>query len=267
MTQQELVAPAAEATNTQPAPNAVPETVCALCQQLAVLKSSHIIPNSYFKQMKQGGKLVRFDLQEHTAVTTGQDSWQEKLLCEPCEGRFSKLETRWIGKLRKADSLFAAGPYVVNFPDFEFDSFKTFLLSILWRAAVSSHERLSEVMLTPHDREQLRAALLGGSTAQLKEWSIEIRKIIDRLGILELEPLILAPMNRSEPGQLVYRFVFGGYLVDFKFRPKTVGRSALRDVSVFQLQSIAMADVPEVMHVGLIAIDKGNRGLDRRVKQ
>jgi hypothetical protein len=198
-----------------------------------VLKSSHIIPNSYFKQMKQGGKLVRFDLQEHTAVTTGQDSWQESL----------------------------------NLPEFEFDSFKTFLLSILWRASVSTHERFSEVMLTSHDREQLRAALLGGSTAALKEWSIEIRKIVDRRGTLELEPLILAPMNRSEPGQLAYRFVFGGYLIDFKFRPKTVGRGMLLDASAFHLQSIAMIDVPEVMHAGVIAIDKGNRGLDRRVKR
>lgn len=260
-------APALVPVAAVPMVPAEPETSCALCQQRALLKSSHIIPNSYFKQMKEGGKLVRFDWQPNTAVITAQDSWQEHLLCESCEGQFSKLEARWIGNLRKADASFAAGIPVVNLPDFDFDSFKTFLLSILWRAAISTHERLSDIMLTAHDREELRSALHRGSTAVLDDWSIEIHKIVDKQKILELEYFMLAPMNRSERGQLAYRFIFGGYLIDFKFRPKAVGRGVLRDAPGLPLQSIAMTDVPEVMHAGVIAIDKDRRGLDRRIKK
>jgi hypothetical protein len=248
-----------------PEPARTPTTVCALCKTPSILKSSHIIPNAYFKQMKdKTGKLVSFDMEEDTPVVTAQDSWQEYLLCEKCEGKLSTLETKWIRNLRKADVLFAKGHRVVELPDFDYDSFRTFLLSILWRASVTSHEKFADIMLTAHDQEELRLAILAGSTTALGDWAVHIHKIVDRRGLLNFDQMMRQPEMVQALGAVFYRFIFGGYMFDFLLHKQSRGATLLSDGATFPLQSINMTEIAEVMLTGRKAVDKSKRGLDRR---
>ena len=256
----------AQARDAATATASLATTICALCRAPAVLQKSHIIADAYFRAMKdKNGKLVRFDTYRDTAVMTGQDSWKEYMLCQPCEAQFSRLENRWIAAFDQADREFANGLRTVELQSFDYDSLNTYLLSILWRAAVASHERFAQVMLTRPDQEVLRSLLLAGSTAALEDWSIHIRKIVDRRGILCFDHMMRAPKCISIPGAVVgFSFIFGGYMVDFVLHKETVGRTRLRPGPSFTLQSSDMTEVEEIMALGRVAIDKTNRGLDKR---
>jgi hypothetical protein len=244
-----------------------PTGTCKLCEQQAVLKKSHIIPNAYFKKMKnKEGKLVSFDMELDTNVDLSQDSWYETLLCGECEGRFSVLETKWIGRLRHVNQAFMEGAKQVKLPEFEYDSFRRFLLSILWRASVSTQVPFRSVDLTATEGEQLRAALLAGSTISVTKWAILIRKVQDTVQSLELEQLLMQPTKLSAAGTNRYRFIFGGFVVDFFDQPMTTLEGLVLATATLPIYSIEMTEVPEIMLAGVMAIHKNNRGLtDKRI--
>ncbi len=247
-----------------PTAAATPTSVCALCRCAGELKKSHIIPNSFFKVMKKDGKLVRFDFDEGSAVRLSIESWWEHLLCADCEERFSALETRWVPRLRHAGEALAQGRESVEIADFDYQSLRSFLLSILWRAAVSSLEAFEQILLTRLDQEQLRAALLSGSTSSVEDWSIRLARIVDSRNVLAMDQLALQPVRNAEMNAMGFRFIFGGFVIDFFLEKGLRSKNFMRPGSAHQLNSVAMTDVPQVMAAGVIAIDKNKRGLDKR---
>jgi hypothetical protein len=241
---------------------ATPSTRCALCQRNAVLKKSHIIPNAYFRSMKNDeGKLVSFQLEPDAEVRLTQDSWYENLLCGDCEGQFSALEKRWIERMRLVHQAYANGGSDIELPDFEYDSFRTFLLSIFWRPSVSSLTPFETVRLSADENEELRAALHAGSTKAVTKWHILFRKVIDREHGLELDQLLIRPTGTVAGATTRHRFIFGGFVIDFFNVTMTTPDSLVRDASTFVVRSIAMTDVDEIMYAGVSAIDKNERGL------
>ncbi len=251
-----------------PPPRASPPP-CALCQNVRELKKSHIVPNAYFRSMKNvEGKLVSFQLEPDARVRLTQDSWYERLLCETCEGRFSALETRWIARMRSVNQAITEGAPVVELPDFDYDSFRTFLLSILWRSSVSTLDPFESVKLSTTDNEALRLALLAGSTRAVGKWHILLRAIVDTQRVLQFEQFLLKPTGTAAGSTIRFRYIFGGFVVDFFNEKMTTPDSLVRDEATFKVFPIAMTDVDEIMYAGVWAIDKDRRGLtDARIKR
>lgn len=214
------------------------------------------------------GKLVSFQLEPDARVRLSQDSWQEKLLCEECEGLFSRLETRWIARMRTLNETLTVDVKAAELTDYDYDSFRTFLLSILWRSSVCTLEAFAAVNLSDADSEELRVALLAGTTRTVTKWHILVRKIVDRREMLQLEQLLMQPTGTSVGSTVRYRYIFGGFVIDFFNEKMTTPNSLLREAAVFEVFPIAMTDVPEIMAAGIWAIDKDRRGLaDKRIKR
>jgi len=106
---------------------------CALCNQVKELQMSHIIPNfvgKYLKATSGTGYLV--DIVNPN--TRRQDSHKIPLLCEDCEGLFSRYE-----------SYFAEGvfhPFFKNgISTFDYDdNLKKFIISLSWRILKVSYD-------------------------------------------------------------------------------------------------------------------------------
>jgi hypothetical protein len=248
----------------QPTAAAAPTSECALCRTTGELKRSHIIPNSFFKAMKKDGKLVRFDFDEQSPVRLSIESWWEYLLCAECEARLSVLETKWVPKLRQAGEALVQARKSSQIVDFDYPSLRSYLLSILWRAAASRLKAFEHVLLTRFDQEQLRAALLSGSTASTEDWSIRIARIVDSRNVLRMDQLALQPVRNAEMNSMGFRFIFGGLVIDFFLKRGLRSKNFIRPGSVHQLNSVPMTEVPQVMAAGVVAIDKNKRGLDKR---
>ena len=136
--------------------------VCKLCLQQKQLCNSHIIPEFFYKPLYD--HLHRFvALAEDPAQNNRfhQKGIQEKSLCVDCEALLCKYEK--YAKEVLYDGLHARHddqPEAFVFQNLNYDQFKLFELSILWRAGISSLPDFDEVTLGPH-AERIRSMLLN----------------------------------------------------------------------------------------------------------
>ena len=250
-----------------------PIAPCALCTETKELCRSHIIPDSYFRKMKQqsNGLLVEFDTDPETYVERGIDSWWEYLLCKDCEKKCETLETRWIPRLRKAGKKFTSVDQLVPLADFEYHSFRRFMLSVLWRSSVSKQPEFGAVRLTPPAAELLRALVYEEKDAPPENvLATRVRKIFDATGEMSaasFEHMVMAPRPNTERGFHETRLLFAGYIIDLAMAELNAeqmqARGYVLDRPTFDIPAIAMVDITELMHVGVHMLAKKESGMTR----
>ncbi|WP_211475057.1 hypothetical protein [Collimonas humicola] len=244
--------------------------ICALCQTPNPLCESHIIPNAYFRKMKQerSGKLVTFDNAMHTPIGLTNESWSEPMLCKTCEGIFSRLEQRNIQSLRKtAKNIQGNSDHGTLLYSYDYKSLNHFLVSILWRAAVSKQIPFSEVALEPKVIEEIRVQLLNGMTPVHKNIHCQIKKIKDgtkRILTSRYEGVALSPSAEKLGRCTMYTFIFAGYLIRY-FHPSipfSFSRQQGFVKNEFQLfvPTIEMKNIPELMNPLTAAYGKAITG-------
>ena len=132
---------------------------CRLCQQSSDLCESHIIPEFLYKTMYSKEKHQFIQLSGPPKVRKWQKGFKEKLLCRECEDKLNKCETyaarvlfggTEIGLERMQDAIIVR--------DVDYQKFKLFQLSLIWRAGASALQQFSNVNLGPHD-ETLRSMI------------------------------------------------------------------------------------------------------------
>ena len=172
----------------------------------------------------------------------GQIGYREPLLCKRCEGQFAKYERR--ARRLFTDPLPKPRPgttRLYNITNLDAHTVRYFLLSILWRASVASHDAYKNVAIGVKHEEFLRKALLS-----------EELPPYDKYGCLlfalhyqgeQLKDLLVPPMPSRFEGHKVYEFVFAGivarYLVSShpvpdKWKPLLMG--ANDGVSIYRAE-------------------------------
>ena len=241
---------------------------CRLCLQQGTLCVSHVIPNAYFKAMKRqaNGKLVAFSDDPDRPTEMSQESWSEELLCSACEGWIGKWETLMIEKLRKAGKLFATDPDREVSLAIDHNVLRLFLLSIVWRASVSSLIQYRPASLDPTLRECIRISLLQARAPKPDVLPTVIRKLVDPRGkysVEAFETLALSPRTYNRHLEAI-RFVVGGYVVDFVTSKVT---NKVRDLVGFvhdkptlRLKAKSFLTVPEIMAAARTVLQKEASG-------
>ncbi|MCM3294211.1 hypothetical protein M3661_29430 [Paenibacillus sp. MER 180] len=100
---------------------------CALCKNITTLKGSHIIPKFVTEWIKKTGITGYLRKSENDYKRREQDGFKKYLLCEKCEGLFSKTEKKF------AETIFI--PYLKdNQNEFEYQEWLNyFVTSVNWR--------------------------------------------------------------------------------------------------------------------------------------
>ena len=132
---------------------------CRLCLKKAPLCNSHVIPEFFYKQMNlysgEGGEIHRFNIlstNPNKKPAFKQKGIHEKLLCKQCEEKFSKWENYARRVLYGGECLeiIKDVPGVLSCK-VDYEKFKLFQLSILWRVGISTYEGFSSVKLGNHE--------------------------------------------------------------------------------------------------------------------
>jgi len=234
------------------------QTSCALCLNVRLLCVSHIVPNSYFKSMKRrsNGKLIEFDSDPGTNVRLTQESLSEDLLCHECEQKFSAWEGLCIEQIRRLSKTIEKhklpGAVVEKF---DFETFRYFLLSVLWRASVSMQMHFRGVQLDPNSKESLRVSLDSLKPLRPHQLGCRIRKLVDRTGAIpptKFEAFAMNPHQAFDRGRAVCTFYFGGCVIDFfipgaRFKDTSLP-GFVRDKASLYVPIVSMQDVPMFMH-------------------
>lgn len=126
---------------------------CKLCNTVAPLCRSHIVPEFAYNPIKNENDQIMSVGKRVKKVQTG---YYERMLCRNCEALLSEYERvfkqDWMDTVPPDFSYIRSNPLrdsiSVSIPNY--DKFKLFHLSVLWRAAVSDGFKAGAMTLGPH---------------------------------------------------------------------------------------------------------------------
>ena len=130
---------------------------CRLCGANTSLVKSHIIPEAFFRELRNDGEvpLLVAGRKGHLPKRSPIGVYDSKLLCAPCEAKFSSGDSYGIAVLLSHfDHYFKPLQLTAKSLAFQGDDVDTarllqFLVSVLWRASVSTQLFYATVTLGP----------------------------------------------------------------------------------------------------------------------
>lgn len=183
--------------------------ICKLCQKSGELRKSHIIPEFLFKNVYDGihrATTVTSDISEPIKYT--QQGLREFLLCQECEVKLSQYEgygKRVLEKIPSARSTSNGFYYII--PDVDYREFKLFMISILWRAGVSSDKFFSQVSLTEKHEARMRHMLLNNDPGETYDYGCILAESKEPIYI---DKIIWSPVQGKYKGYRFYTFLIAG---------------------------------------------------------
>lgn len=212
---------------------------CALCHEGKPLVRSHAIPHTVFRDIHRdnGGNAIVIcdnDAKLHRSGRSGHD----RLLCSDCERKLNfAFDAPSINFLRSFRSqLNASDRNPIG--RFDNDLLASFLISVIWRAALSSDPMYANVELSAAETESIRRTLNGAGESPFEIASYRVHDLVDRSGSDGFDEdallsLVLAPvLERHANGGLSWQFVMMGFLFEI-FVPR-LGLLHRRDPGVLR---------------------------------
>lgn len=197
--------------------------VCKLClSERNLIGKSHILPNFMYKDLfDDGHRMVKFTTQtpnSKRSIPTGD--YESDILCADCDNKI-------IGQLESyASSIFYGGNLPVKIENFvkpdgleftqvkgvDYNKFKLFLLSLLWRASISKRDFFKNVNLGPYE-EKIRRMIHKSDPGCSEAYPCIITSY--RKHDLPKE-IIAEPKKIRLDNNVGYAFLINGFLYNFK---------------------------------------------------
>jgi hypothetical protein len=206
---------------------------CKLCGSSSELRESHIIPRAIFRGLKRSsGQLARADTLEASELEIGNADPKEKLLCHNCEQFLSKKYEQYGVRLFKNPRGVVKGDKHIELSNFDYEIFYLYLISILWRASISTLHEYSEVDL-PEELEGILRKCINEQSVRLSDtlsidnfFRVSVYRLIDSTGTLN-DKIIKGLLSTfiqtvNEKDETVFYFVTDGFLIKYVY---TVGEN------------------------------------------
>lgn len=233
---------------------------CRLCHETRPLRRSHVIPDAIFRRVlrENQGKAITFSDENLSWIEYSSDSWWEHLLCEECEDCLDQNYEKYSisvlrNKLKSVTVSKAKGG--VSFSSVDAVKLQLFIVSMMWRAAVSSLPVYSKVYLPPMLENEIRSCLLRHQKVRPSLISIRISRLSDKtpngFSLDTLRSLIISPFFRNNGKNFSFCFLIEGFFLEI-FVPSLKLRERSRPEVIKVSQRTVFAnylnifDVPEL---------------------
>ncbi|MEC6824658.1 hypothetical protein VXS02_14600 [Photobacterium piscicola] len=206
-----------------------------MCDSLDELQESHIIPRSIFKSLKRkSGQLAKVNGVSGVPLIKENSDLKELLLCKNCEQFLSANYEQYGTRLFKNPNGVTKKENHIEFSDFEYEKYYLYLISILWRASVSTLDEYSEVWL-PSELSDILKDCVKNKTVHINEnlridnfLRVSVFRLVDNTGTLTDQIIkgILTTIicTKNSIGETEYYFSVDGFLIKYTF---TVGKNEL----------------------------------------
>ncbi|MEZ8026116.1 hypothetical protein [Enterovibrio norvegicus] len=253
-------------------------TVCKLCLKPKPLRDSHIIPRAIYRRRKRFGKpqLVAVTIDESTPPDLSNCDPKEPLFCSSCENEL--LNNRYE---RYSDSLLTGkfpvrkNPQEIILENFKYERFYLYVISILWRASISSLDQFQGINLGNDFNEKLRKCIFIGNiklgvSLKLDHFlRVSMYRVTDEQNMFDtrfIKSLILNPnvyRGKTKKEGMCYYFMIEGFFIVIRFSTKNdlhavrTHREPAQVTGVFNSLSVPLCDfrnIPQLEHslTGLI---------------
>lgn len=205
--------------------------ICALCRESRDLRRSHIVPEFLHRPIYDEQHSVLVMRAGAERARTLRKGLRERLLCGACEHRLQRLEDQFAREWYQNPALRTFLPADGLTLQVSYPQFKLFLLSIIWRASISTLEDFTDVALGPHE-EVIRRMLLETDPGTGRDYRVFVGLIRDDNTGLRWDNVLLVPLRIRFEGLWAYRLVFGGAswtIVVSRHKPLPYDRFALAE--------------------------------------
>ena len=194
---------------------------CKLCKKKFLkLENSHIISEWMYKPIySDKHKFIEINSKNFKQLKPEQKGYREELLCKLCEGKLSKWEEKAkkdLEDITNQESTFLIITSLSNkslfVENINYDYFKKFILSILWRMSVSNLEQFKDVKLGVFE-ESLRGLLCEDKAIDTFTYPIMVHQL-QVSGKHYKDVIIGVEKDRIQNKYIFQSFVAYGYMFD-----------------------------------------------------
>ena len=250
---------------------------CCLCFNVGLLCNSHALPDAFFKSIsrKNSGKGIVVTDDATTPIAYSSDSWHARMLCANCEALLNKRYDEYgIAVFQGRKGSVHTDGSGITLLGIDCRRIRMFLLSLVWRISISSHDNYSNINLSYSLDEELRCALFSGQATPANRFTTKLSKLCDStkpggFGAAALRDFVAAPFAREYVGHNLISvcFIFFGFFVEvfIPYLPKSPGSSfrTLTNGTVHSAPYLEIFDVPEITDLMGTALKKLEQGLSR----
>lgn len=198
--------------------------VCRLCSCDKKLVKAHIIPEAFFRVLRNGNEppLIVSGSEKSYTKRSPIGVYDQYILCDDCESKFGIIDDYGIKVfLTQREQLFQPvfdGDKIVAYQSENINQklLFQFLIATLWRASVSKHDFYKRVNLGPYE-EAARKVILDSNqsipdvfAAVLSCWNVSEEHKSMTSGLVD--PFA----SRWDNGVIVYRVYFGQVVANIK---------------------------------------------------
>lgn len=196
---------------------------CKLCHETKPLQRSHVIPNAVFRRVfrQNQGKAITFSDNNSSWNEYSSESWWEYLLCEECEKHLNRnYEQYSISLLRNSlkDAKILKVDEGVSFSHVDTVKLQLFIVSIIWRAAVSNLSEYSTVYLRQPWEDEIRNYLLKQKQIPSSLVDIKISRLCDNtpggFSLENLKSLVVSPILRVNSKNVSFCLLIEGFFFE-----------------------------------------------------
>lgn len=203
--------------------------ICRGCSGDKKLVKSHIIPESFFRDLREGADYLKLisPLGEHSKRSP-IGVYDKEILCRDCEDRFQSLDSyaakTLLDRERQKPIIDGGKVAAYRLSDIDCDQLKLFFVSLVWRASISKQPFYGKVNLGPLEKVA-KNMIWNKDPAAKDDFSFVLARFD---GAQTISKAILDPHPERFFRIRYYRFYLGGYVLyiksDSRETPKTFDR-------------------------------------------
>lgn len=205
---------------------------CKLCLQEGSLQESHILPNSIAKRIKNNGQTILITQDKLPKAENSNFNYVETMFCWDCEQVLCGYENYGTNVTRNKKLVKKKGDDLVVF-SVDFKRYYLYLISILWRASITSHSEFATVQLGPSFVELMRNCILNDKLVwqkiDLEELiSISIIKVKNEYHHLDedsIRKIVITPRLDEENNNMRYYYMmYDGFIFAYSYNGSSASK-------------------------------------------
>lgn len=197
------------------------EKYCAGCNNKKMLQNSHIIPEFFYRYVyTKDHKFILISSDNEDKLKISQKGFREKLLCKDCENylaKFEKITAEFFNEIvyqkynkLKAEKIEAD---ILKIEKYNYLAIKKCLLSILWRASISTLKEFSDYDLGKENNEKIKQLIFSNEDISWKCFPILITKVI--FGNKFCSDVLFPHKKGQYKNILLYSMTLAGFNIDY----------------------------------------------------
>ena len=185
--------------------------ICKLCDLEKDIIRSHIIPDSFYREIKKGsgGNFVLINNDPNSKMQVSQTGVWEHLLCAECDNKLGRYDGYALNFCKQYWGTIITNEKRLIASNVDYKLMRLFQISVLWRAQITTRYEFQSSKFHPKHEARLKQMILNEDIGKYYEYGCFLYLNVDEGKVLKY--LIKTPSHYTFKGFNGVDFTFGGF--------------------------------------------------------